>query len=114
MEQPTLNPTAQLVCYQYPVHRIDTDFESTGADGQSYWYLLYRDREDAVRFIVLNPVSAHLLELLWDADITGDQAIKQISQALDHDHPEHMLEMGRSLLEELRRTGALSGTRSTR
>lgn len=110
--QPILNPTAQLTCYSYPVHRIGPRFRLAELDtleGQVFWYLLYRDHEEVVRFIVLNPVSARLLELLRDSASTGEQAMLQIARELDHPDPAFIREMGQTLLVELRRAGAVSG-----
>lgn len=111
MERPILNPTAQLVCYRYPVHRIGPRFKSAGPDGQIYGYLLYRDRDDTVQFIVLNPVAVCLLALLRDSELTGDEAMTRIAQELNHGDADFIVEMGHALLEKLRHAGAVIGTR---
>lgn len=111
--RPVLNPAAQLVCYHYPVHHIGPRFKPTGPDGQTYCYLVYRDDEDRVQFIVLNPVSARLLELLQAGCDSGRSALLQIAHELNNDHPENIVEMGKTLLESLRHTGAVLGTGRT-
>lgn len=108
---PSLNPTARLACYRYPVHRIGPGFEADAADIQIYCYLVFRDAEDVVRFIELNPVSARLLELLNSEELTGYAAMRRIAEELNHPQPDVIVEMGRALLEELRRSGAVLGTR---
>ena len=72
---PVLNPSAQLACYNYPVHLIGLDFQPKQSDGQIHCYLLYRDMEDEVQFVSLNPVSARLVELLQQQDISGREAL---------------------------------------
>lgn len=108
--RPILNPAAQLACYHYPVHRIGPRFKPTGQDGQTYCYLIYRDGEDSVQFIVLNPVSARLLEIVQAGCESGRAALLQIAQELNNDHPENIVEMGKTLLESLRHAGAVLGT----
>ncbi|MBI5463055.1 MAG: putative DNA-binding domain-containing protein [Gammaproteobacteria bacterium] len=105
--RPILNHTAQLACYRYPVHRIGPRFKVTQPDGQVYGYLLYRDREDVVRFMELNPVSARVVGLLRDTDLSGDAIMRQIARELDHSHPELIIEMGSALLDKLRGSGAV-------
>lgn len=111
MEQPRLNPTAQLVCYHYPVHRIGPRFKSAGPDGQLYCYLVYRDRDDVVQFIVLNPASARLLDIIREGCDTGFAAMAQLARELGHTRPDTVVEMGTALLENLRRAGAMFALR---
>lgn len=104
---PRLNPTARLVCYHYPVHRIRPRYRPDGREEGNNWYLVYRDAEHAVRFIVLNPVSARLLELIRDTDLTGREAMLQITKELGQQTPELIVEMGHALLDKLRLAGAV-------
>ncbi len=106
-----LNPTAQLACYNYPVHLIGPEFKPQSTDGQIYCYLLYRDTADQVQFIELNPISARLLELLQQQEITGREALLQIAGEINHNNPEALAESGRTQLQELHHSGVLLGTR---
>ncbi len=108
---PVFNPTAQLACYSYPVHRIGPEYQPQQSDGQVYCYLLYRDAEDQVQFIQLNPVSARLVELLQQQDISGRDALLQIADEIDHQEPEALVEAGRGQLDVLHQAGVLLGTR---
>lgn len=110
-ERLILNPTAQMHCYQYPVHRIGPRFKPVAADVQPNCYLVYRDAEDSVQFIVLSPVSARLWELVQAGCENGRAALLQIAHELNNDHPERIVEMGKTLLESLRHTGSILGTR---
>jgi hypothetical protein len=112
-EQPVMNPTAQLAHYHYPVDRIGPDFLPQQADGQLYYYLLYRDQNDQVRFIQLNPVSARLIELLQRQEFTGQVALQLIADEINYKEPKALLEVGRGELEMFRRAGVLLGTRRT-
>jgi hypothetical protein len=102
-----LNPTAQLVCYRYPVHRIGPGFKTTGPDGSLYCYLVYRDPQDEVQFLALSPLSARLLEILDTGAVSGAAALRQVAEELNHAHPNRLVEHGRTLLHELRGAGAV-------
>ncbi len=108
---PLLSPGAQLACYSYPVHLIGPGFQPQQPDGQLHCYLLYRDDDDRVRFIELNPVSARLVELLQQQEISGRDALLQIAAEIDHDDPDVLVEMGRAQLDALHRAGVILGTR---
>lgn len=105
--RPVLNPTGRLVSYRYPVHRIRPRYRPNGVGEGAYWYLVYRDPEHAVRFIALNPVSARLVELIRDTEMTGHQAMTRIACELHHPNPDLMTAMGRALLDKLRYAGAV-------
>jgi uncharacterized protein len=61
---PQLSPLAWLLCYRFPVHMIGPGF-SPAAQEPTY-LLVYRNREDQVRFVALNATTAHLLEKIRD------------------------------------------------
>lgn len=105
-----VNPTSRLACYRYPVHHIGPEFQPQAADGTTYCYLLYRDGDDRVRFIVLNPVTARLFELLGEGT-TGRAALLQIAKEINHQSHEALMESGLEQIKELHRAGVLLGTR---
>jgi hypothetical protein len=58
---PRLSPLAWVLRYQFPVHRIGPNFRPVDVAGPTY-LVVYRNREDQVRFMVLNATTARLLE----------------------------------------------------
>lgn len=60
-----LSPLAWLLSYQFPVHRIGPAFRPVVAEQPTY-LVVYRDREDTVRFMELNAATARLVELIRD------------------------------------------------
>ena len=62
---PRLSPLAWSLAYHYPVHRIGPDSRPREA-GEPTYLVVYRNREEEVRFMELNAVSARLLEMLRD------------------------------------------------
>jgi len=108
---PILENSARLACYQYPVHRINPDFQPREADGQQYCFLVFRDGNDVVRFIALNPVAARMVEILAECRCSGRDVLLRIARELNHQDAAHVIEMGRTLLADLRRTGVIVGVR---
>lgn len=108
---PVLNPTTQLACYSYPVHLIGPGFQPEQADGQVHCYLLYRDAENEVQFVQLNPVSAHLIVLLQQQEKTGREALLQIAREINNQEPEALVAAGGEQLEQFRQAGVVLGTR---
>jgi len=85
--------------YDYPVHQIAPDNLPDKPAETPFFLLLYRNAEDQVKFIELNPVSARLLDLL-DSDQTGQQAAEAIADALKHPQPETVLQGAKQLIED--------------
>lgn len=59
----TLSPLAWVLSYQYPVHRIGPGNRPDAPDNPTF-LVVYRNREDQVRFMEVNASTARLLELL--------------------------------------------------
>jgi hypothetical protein len=109
-ERPALNPVAWLLSYPYAVHRISRRHRPAVPDPDSTHILAFRNLEDRVRFIVLNPVSARLVALLQPGQASGRHAIEQVIAELEHPNPQTVLAAGRQILESLRAEHALLGT----
>lgn len=109
---PVLNPTTRLASYRYPVHRIRPRFRPVPADGHDHHYLVYRDREDQVRFTAINALTLHLLLSLRDGDHTGRETLLHMAEGLDQEQTEHVLAMDHEILLNLRDAGALTGSRN--
>jgi len=107
--RPVLAPALALLEYPWPVHRISPRFKPSQPNKELTRLLLFRDRDDAVCFIELNPVSARLLGLLQNGGLTGQQALQQIAADIQHPDPQVVAQFGVELLEELRLQGAILG-----
>lgn len=82
---PRLSPVAWLLSYSFPVHQIGPGFRPTEA-AQPTYLAVYRDREDTVRFMELNPASARLLELARDnQDSSCLEILQQLAAELGAD-----------------------------
>ena len=108
---PCLNPLVELLQYRYAVHEIAPENLPTAVPEQPTYLAVYRDPEDSVGFMVLNPVSARLLDLiLHNTDHTGEQLLAAIAEELQHPKPEVVIEGGRGILAQLREKGVILGT----
>ncbi len=99
-----------LLAYPYPVHRIGKSYQPTVAQRQETCLLVFRDNRDAVRFILLNPVSARLVALIESGELSGNQAVEQAVSELRHPEPAAAIEGGHAIIENLRHEEAILGT----
>lgn len=80
-----LSPLAWVLAYSFPVHRIGADYRPS-EPGDPVYLVVYRDREDIVRFMALNAATARLLELARDNEAgTGAELLRQLAAELNMD-----------------------------
>ena len=109
--QPVLTPAHMLLGYPYAVHRIGKRYQPTTDQQEQTCLLVFRNRADKVRFIVLNPVSARLVALIEAGNLTGEQALDTVIAEMQHPDPAVAFAGGQVILENLRNEGAILGTR---
>ncbi|RRQ21281.1 HvfC family RiPP maturation protein [Thiohalobacter thiocyanaticus] len=99
-----VSPLAWPFNYRFPVHRIGPDYQPDAPPPAPTYLLLYRDPDEAVRFIELNAVSARLLALLLEhadeAGYSARQALETITAELDHPDPGVVIAGGRGILAD--------------
>ncbi|MGH8718050.1 MAG: HvfC family RiPP maturation protein [Burkholderiales bacterium] len=104
--RPALNPVRFLLSYPYAVHKMSPK----RLPKEPTHILVIRNLADTVRFIVLNPVSARLVQLLETGALTGNEALSRIEKELPNSDPAAVQRGGREILENLRREQAILGT----
>lgn len=110
--QPVQSPLAWLLSYQFPVHCIRPDYRPAAPPEQPTFLIAYRNREDEVHFMEVNAVTGRLLYLLSeDESLTGEAALQQIAEEMQHPHPHQVIAGGLQTMEHLRSKGILLGTR---
>lgn len=112
--RPVLNPVSFLLAYPYAVHRIGPLYRPRPAQREATHILAFRNTQDAVRFVVLNGVSARLVALLQPGRLSGRAALRRVAAELQHPQPEVVLAGGLEILDNLRSEGALLGARPSR
>ena len=109
---PVISPIAWALAYQFPVHQMGPDNLPDQPSEQPNYLVVYRNRNDEVKFMEINPVTARLLNLLQeDETLSGQQTLQQIAQEMNHPNPDIVMQGGLSALQELQEVGIILGTR---
>ena len=109
---PVLSPVAWPLSYSFPVHRIRPDFQPDEPPEQPTHLLVYRNRSDKVQFMELNPVSAHLVQVLKaNTTNTGLDCLNQVVTDLKHPRPEVVINGGKQQLKSFASRDIIAGTR---
>jgi hypothetical protein len=111
--RPVLSPLAWALSYRYPVHLIQPDYQPTEPPFEATHLLVYRDRRDQVKFMLLNDVTRLLLQRLQESPgATGTEQLLGVAQDIRHPEPQQVVAAGAKVLEDLRQRDVLLGTRS--
>ncbi|MFW5451414.1 MAG: DUF2063 domain-containing protein [Methylophagaceae bacterium] len=100
------SPLAWSLAYHYPVHQIGPDFQPQQASDNLVYLLVYRNQDDSVTFMELNPGSARLLDLLNEG-LSGQVAAEQIIQELQHTNPQVVVDGAKALIDDWLQRGVL-------
>ena len=105
-----LSPTAWSLQYRFPVHQIGPDFQPEEPGEQATFLVVYRDRDHAIGFLAINPVTARLLQLLAEGgDETGEALLRRIAAEIGHADPEQVVAAGADILADLARRDVVLG-----
>ncbi len=96
-QQYQVSPLAWPLAYHYPVHLISPDYQPETASEFPICLLVYRNTDDKVTFLELNPVSFRLIKLL-QSGMTALAAVATISQELQHPNPDILAEGAHTLI----------------
>lgn len=112
-QRPVFSPVAWPLVYQFPVHAMGPDNLPDAAPEQPTYLVVYRNRNDEVRFLEINPVTARLIGLLQENEsFTGLNAIESITKEMNHPNPDVVKQGGQAALEELQQHGIILGTQA--
>lgn len=64
----SLSSLASVVEYRFPVHRLSVSFQPQSPSAQPHFFAVYRDVDDKVNFVELQPLTALLLSQIENAD----------------------------------------------
>ena len=104
------NPALQLLNYDYDVQNISPRYKPKKQ--ASTQLLVYRNAEDIVKFVELNPVTHRLVALLQEGK-RGIEALELISMELGHAEPETVTQFGLEILKDFKRQGIILGAHKT-
>tara|TARA_R100000656_G_scaffold95627_2_gene69433 strand:- start:1232 stop:1513 length:282 start_codon:yes stop_codon:yes gene_type:complete len=80
---------------------IGQEYQPTEPPEQPTFLVVYRNREQSVKFLESNAVTIRLLQLLETPHCTGLDALQTVAEELEHDNPEVIIAHGAELLERL-------------
>jgi len=109
---PVLSPFAQLNRYEFPVHKIKPDFQPQTTGEQPTFILVYRDLNDKVGFMEMNPMTARLFELIAaNESQTSEEILVGLAKEIPSLNEEVVLHGGHTTLTQLRQKDILLGTK---
>lgn len=102
-----VSPLVWRLSYQYPVHLIGPEYQPAEPPEQPTYLVVYRNREQNVKFLESNAVTIRLLQLLETPHCTGLGALQTVAGELEHDNPDAVIAHGVQLLERLYQLGII-------
>ncbi len=109
---PVVSPLAWSLTYRFPVHRIGPEFLPAEPPETPTYLVVYRDSEDEVGFMELNPVSARLIDLIRDdSGRTGQELLYTIANELEHHEPQRVIDGGTEILRHLKEREVVLGAK---
>lgn len=107
---PVLSPLAWSLSYQYPVQQISEDFIPEEPSEHPVYLLVYRDKNDEVHFMELNPITAMLIQLINDdKNLTTKQILENIAEQMQHPEPNIVIEGGLQIMQNLKNRNVILG-----
>lgn len=104
-----LSPLAWPLVYQFPVQRISPEFLPQTPQDQATFLVAYRDQDDNVKFIEINPMTYRLLEIIQErGGIITEDGLKQVAQESQHPNPEVIMAGGLQILKDLAEKSVIS------
>lgn len=105
--KPRVSPLAIGLSYQYPVHKIAPHYRPL--EPEPTQLVVYRNRDDKVRFMAANLMTLRLLHLLQaNLDASLRDQLHLIAQELQHNQPDVLFSGAVSLINELFDLGIIS------
>ncbi len=107
---PVKSKLAEAYAYHYPVHRIAEDFTPDEPGQQPTYLVVYRQANDDLGFMELNPVTARLLEMIHhNSDASGRELLAQLAAEISYPDPDALISHGAIALQEMRDAEILLG-----
>lgn len=98
--------------YQYPVHRISTDYQPTEPGEAPTFLAVCRKANDDMDFMELNPVTARLLELIEaNEQDTGRELLLKLAQEINYPDVEALVRHGAEAMQQMQQAEILLGSR---
>jgi len=109
---PVFAPVMRLLHYVWPVQQINRAYHAVEPPPAGTHILGFRDANEQVRLIALNPAAARLIQLL-QSGLSGYEALRRIGETLNSQDPSALIPFGAGILADLHRQGAIIGIHPT-
>ncbi|MDH3643359.1 MAG: putative DNA-binding domain-containing protein [Gammaproteobacteria bacterium] len=103
-----VSPLIWALSYRYPVHQIGPGFQPDAPSDEPTQLVVYRRRDDRVRFLEANAVTIRLLELLAECE-TGAEAIRRLQVELPAFDSQVVHDQGLATMATLRESEIILG-----
>jgi len=108
--KPALSPFMQLNQYAFPVHKIKPDYQPDTPPEQTTFILVYRDLQDKVGFMEMNPMTARLVELIANNNNqTGEEILLTIAKEIPQLAEDVIMHGGHTTMTQLREKDIILG-----
>ncbi|OAM52575.1 DUF2063 domain-containing protein [Methylovorus sp. MM2] len=108
---PVLSASLAVHQYDYPVQQISPLLKPFEPLAEPVYLLVFRDIEDTVRFIELNSVTARLVGILQEEQLTGQQALEKLANEMPHIEPQLIYTFGAELMQDLKLQDVILGSK---
>jgi len=109
---PVKSRLAWLFAYEFPVHRISTDYIPAGPGEQPTFLAVCRKANDDMNFMELNPVTVKLLEMIETNDRdTGRMLLTNLADEINYSDTRTLIQHGRDAMEQMREAEILLGVK---
>ena len=110
-EPVVVSPLIWPLSYRFPVHQIGPGFQPRNPPGAPSELVVYRRRDDRVKFLEVNSLTLALLEIL-DGSQAGSAALAQLAEQLPALRSQVVHDQGLATMERLRDAEVILGTRA--
>lgn len=109
---PVKSALAWSFAYQYPVHRISTDFIPKKPGEQPTFLAICRKANDDMDFMELNPVTARLLEMIeTNEGDSGRRLLARLAEEIGYPDADKLIEHGLDAMEQMRNAEIILGAK---
>jgi uncharacterized protein len=96
-----VSPLAWRLSYQYPVHKIGPEYIPEKQPDEPTFLVVFRNRNDEVKFLEINTVTARLLQLIDEQQTTGREVLLMMAEELQADDTDTVINYGEDILTKL-------------
>ncbi len=110
---PVLSPLAWSLQYRFPVHLIGPGHEPDEPPAEPTYLVVYRNRDDEVKFMESNAATARLMELLGSNSAlhSGRELLEQLAAEMNADSVTPVVDFGARMLRQFQELDIIPGCR---